>query len=61
MYKITIELSSIDTGHYSSILLQGTWYEEMINNRNKSTVRGIVWNHDGSKICIVYEDGTQIC
>jgi hypothetical protein len=38
--------------------LQGSWYEEMINNRNKSVVRDMKWNADGQKICIVYEDGT---
>ena len=36
------------------------WYEEMINNRNKSVVRGMRWNADGQKICIVYEDGAVI-
>lgn len=36
----------------------GSWYEEMINNRNKSVVRSMKWNADGQKICIVYEDGT---
>ena len=39
-------------------LHKGLWYEEMINNRNKSVVRHMKWNKDGSKICIVYEDGT---
>jgi WD repeat-containing protein 35 len=29
----------------------------MINNRNKSVVKGMAWNSDGQKICIVYEDG----
>jgi hypothetical protein len=29
----------------------------MINNRNKSVVRGMKWNADGQKICIAYEDG----
>jgi len=29
----------------------------MINNRNKSVVKGMAWNGDGEKICIVYEDG----
>ena len=29
----------------------------MINNRNKSVVRGMKWNADGQKICIIYEDG----
>lgn len=32
----------------------------MINNRNKSIVRGMAWNGDGEKICIVYEDGEYI-
>ena len=35
----------------------GSWYEEMINNRNKSVVRSMRWNAEGQKICIVYEDG----
>ena len=35
-------------------------YEEMINNRNQSTVRGMKWTPDGSRICIVYEDGMVI-
>lgn len=38
-------------------LNKGMWIEEMINNRNKSVVRHMKWNHDGSKICIVYDDG----
>lgn len=38
----------------------GSWYEEMINNRNKSVVRSMSWNADGQKICIVYEDGAVI-
>ena len=37
----------------------GSWYEEMINNRNKSVVRDMKWNADGQKICIVYEDGNK--
>ncbi len=32
----------------------------MINNRNKSVVRGMAWNTDGQRICIVYEDGAVI-
>lgn len=36
------------------------WFEEMINNRNKSVVRDMKWTHDGQKICIVYEDGAVI-
>ena len=38
-------------------LNSGAWYEEMINNRNKSVVKDMKWNADGQKICIVYEDG----
>ena len=29
----------------------------MINNRNRTVVRGMKWNADGPRICIVYEDG----
>ncbi|VCX41263.1 unnamed protein product, partial [Gulo gulo] len=42
------------------MLYKGSWYEEMINNRNKSVVRSMSWNADGQKICIVYEDGAVI-
>ncbi|XP_057598538.1 WD repeat-containing protein 35 isoform X2 [Hippopotamus amphibius kiboko] len=42
------------------MLYKGSWYEEMINNRNKSVVRSMSWNADGLKICIVYEDGAVI-
>ncbi|KAJ3153524.1 WD repeat-containing protein 35 [Geranomyces variabilis] len=42
------------------ILYKGIWYEEMINNRNKSIVADMQWNKDGSKICIVYQDGAVI-
>ncbi|XP_011304110.1 WD repeat-containing protein 35 [Fopius arisanus] len=42
------------------MLYKGSWYEEMINNRNKSTVKGMSWSTDGHKICIVYEDGAVI-
>ncbi|XP_067008662.1 WD repeat-containing protein 35 [Anabrus simplex] len=42
------------------LLYKGSWCEEMINNRNKSVVKGMVWNSDGQKICIVYEDGAVI-
>lgn len=35
----------------------GIWYEEMVNNRQKSLVKGMAWNHDGMKICITYDDG----
>ncbi|GLE09784.1 hypothetical protein PINS_up021640 [Pythium insidiosum] len=39
---------------------RGMWYEEMINNRNKSVVRDMKWTTDGQKICITYEDGAVI-
>lgn len=39
------------------VLYKGMWYEEMINNRNKSVVTGMQWNNDGQKICICYQDG----
>uniref|UniRef100_A0A4W3H1G3 WD repeat-containing protein 35 n=1 Tax=Callorhinchus milii TaxID=7868 RepID=A0A4W3H1G3_CALMI len=42
------------------MLYKGSWYEEMINNRNKSVVRSMSWNVDGQRICIVYEDGAVI-
>ena len=36
---------------------QGMWFEEMVNNREKSVVRDLRWSSDGQKICIAYEDG----
>jgi WD repeat-containing protein 35 len=36
------------------------WYEEMINNRNKSVVTDMKWTPNGEKIGIVYEDGAVI-
>ncbi|CAB3249967.1 unnamed protein product [Arctia plantaginis] len=42
------------------MLYKGSWYEEMINNRNKSTVKSMAWGSDGQKICIAYEDGAVI-
>ena len=42
------------------MLHKGVWFEEMINNRNKSVVRDMKWTADGQKICIVYEDGAVI-
>ena len=41
------------------MLYKGNWFEEMINNRNKSVVRDMKWNREGQKICIVYEDGAS--
>ena len=42
------------------MLHKGMWFEEMINNRNKSVVSDMKWNADGQKICICYEDGAVI-
>jgi len=42
------------------MLHKGMWFEEMINNRNKSVVKGMKWTPDGKRICIVYEDGAVI-
>lgn len=42
------------------IRIQNAWYEEMINNRKKSTVVGMAWSSDGLKICIIYEDGNEL-
>mmetsp|Transcript_14038 Transcript_14038/g.22384 ORF Transcript_14038/g.22384 Transcript_14038/m.22384 type:complete len:1210 (-) Transcript_14038:255-3884(-) len=42
------------------MLSDGKWFEEMINNRNKSVVRDMKWTANGQKICIVYEDGAVI-
>ncbi|KAI8908538.1 hypothetical protein EDD86DRAFT_191622, partial [Gorgonomyces haynaldii] len=42
------------------ILYKGMWYEEMINNRNKSVVASMNWNRDGQRICIAYQDGAVI-
>lgn len=42
------------------MLHQGVWWEEMINNRNKSVVRDMKWTVDGKKICIIYADGAVI-
>ncbi|XP_014288387.1 WD repeat-containing protein 35 [Halyomorpha halys] len=41
-------------------MYKGNWYEEMINNRNKSVVKGMSWDSEGKRICIVYEDGAVI-
>ncbi|XP_055618976.1 WD repeat-containing protein 35 [Toxorhynchites rutilus septentrionalis] len=42
------------------MMYKGSWFEEMTNDRKKSTVKGMAWTSDGQKICIVYEDGTVI-
>lgn len=43
------------------MLYKGMWYEEMVNNRNKSLVTGMAWTFDGQKICIVYDGKCQPC
>lgn len=64
MISVSLESSRGLSNHKcNSVFLSlriGTWYEEMINNRNKSVVRSMSWNADGQKICIVYEDGAVI-
>ncbi len=42
------------------MLHKNFWFEEMINNRNKSTVTDMKWSPDGTRICIIYEDGNVI-
>lgn len=42
------------------MLHKNYWFEEMINNRNKSFVTDMKWSPDGTRICIVYEDGNVI-
>ena len=39
--------------------LHGLW-ETLCLRRNKSVVRDMRWAADGSKICIIYEDGAVI-
>ncbi|KAG5677812.1 hypothetical protein PVAND_007539 [Polypedilum vanderplanki] len=41
-------------------MYKGSFFEEMTNDRKKSTVKGMAWTNDGQKICIVYEDGAVI-
>eukprot|EP00771_Trimastix_marina_P000022 gnl/Trimastix_PCT/1017.p1 GENE.gnl/Trimastix_PCT/1017~~gnl/Trimastix_PCT/1017.p1 ORF type:complete len:1177 (-),score=415.03 gnl/Trimastix_PCT/1017:129-3659(-) len=53
--------SSDDKGLiYVWIYYQGRWFEEMINNRGKSSVANLKWTSDGQKICIAYKDGSVI-
>ena len=56
------KLTSSDTDGVIMVwmLYKGSWYEEMTNDRKKSTVNGMSWTSDGAKICIVYEDGAII-
>lgn len=37
------------------VLHKGQWHEEMLNNRQKSTVSDLRWAPDASKICIAYQ------
>lgn len=55
-----IFLSKTNLQLTQSHFFTGQWFEEMINNRNKSVVRSMSWNGDGQKICIAYEDGAVI-
>jgi WD repeat-containing protein 35 len=41
-------------------IYKGSFFEEMTNDRKKSTVKGMAWTSDGQRICIVYEDGAVI-
>ncbi|XP_032575811.1 WD repeat-containing protein 35 [Drosophila sechellia] len=56
------KLTSSDTDGVIMVwmLYKGSWYEEMTNDRKKSTVASMSWTSDGSRICIVYEDGAII-
>ncbi|XP_022212220.2 WD repeat-containing protein 35 isoform X1 [Drosophila obscura] len=56
------KLTSSDTDGVIMVwmLYKGSWYEEMTNDRKKSTVASMCWTSDGAKICIVYEDGAII-
>lgn len=38
-------------------LHKGTWFEGMVNNRQKSVVKDLCWCVSGKKICITYADG----
>jgi len=42
------------------MLHRSEWYEEMINNRNRSVVTSMKWSADGQRICIGYADGAVI-
>uniref|UniRef100_A0A5S6QXS6 WD_REPEATS_REGION domain-containing protein n=1 Tax=Trichuris muris TaxID=70415 RepID=A0A5S6QXS6_TRIMR len=56
------KLTTADSRGYIIVwaLHNGNWYEEMINNRDKSTVNSVKWSSDGNKICIAYNDGMII-
>jgi len=42
------------------VLHKGMWFEEMLNSRTQSVVRGMKWQASGERICIAYEDSTVI-
>lgn len=42
------------------VLHKGMWFEEMVNNRDGSTVADLKWRADGEHICIAYEDGNVL-
>uniref|UniRef100_A0A7S2PGX9 Anaphase-promoting complex subunit 4 WD40 domain-containing protein n=2 Tax=Leptocylindrus danicus TaxID=163516 RepID=A0A7S2PGX9_9STRA len=53
--------NKLATGDENGLIIVWTlhkkvWYEEMINNRNKSSVQDIQWSHDGARICIIHKD-----
>lgn len=61
MSHSTLHCSSVNWVLFNLLTpFKGAWYEEMINNRKKSTVVGMDWSSDGQKICIIYEDGAVI-
>ena len=40
---------------------KGSWYEEMVNNRNKNErVTGMSWSQDGLMVAILFEEGSII-
>uniref|UniRef100_A0A1A9X4V5 Uncharacterized protein n=1 Tax=Glossina brevipalpis TaxID=37001 RepID=A0A1A9X4V5_9MUSC len=58
--QLKLTSSDVDGVIMVWMLYKGSWYEEMTNDRKKSTVNGMHWTSDGTKICIVYEDGAII-
>lgn len=39
---------------------QDTWVEEMVNNSGKNLITDVQWSADGTKLCILIEDGQMI-
>ncbi|KAL9918488.1 intraflagellar transport protein Oseg4 isoform 1-T1 [Glossina fuscipes fuscipes] len=58
--QLKLTSSDVDGVIMVWMLYKGSWYEEMTNDRKKSTVTGMHWTSDGNKICIAYEDGAII-